>query len=255
MMRKILVKLSGKLIGEEIFKEMIRDIESLRQQGFAVALVHGGGKTITQYFDALKLPSEFIDGLRVTNSEAIKIVEMVLAGLINKQLTRWLNGAGVPAVGISGSDANLIEAELLRAELGFVGKARKINPELIDLLWKNNHVAVIAPTGTADDQSCLNINADMSAGEIACALNVDHFFYFTDTDGVLVNEKRVPQIPRGQIAELIKSGAASGGMIPKLTSSRAAKESGIPNVKIAPWLGEGTLLKLMTDTSIGTEIL
>jgi acetylglutamate kinase len=253
--RKILMKLSGKLIDKNTFREMIDDIQALHAQDVLVALVHGGGKTISHYLNAQKVPSEFIDGLRSTNGEAIKIVEMVLAGLINKQLTRWLNAANLPATGISGSDCNLILASQISHELGFVGNIEKINPRIINILWQNNMIAVIAPTGTGSDHDCLNINADVSAGALAGALEVDSLFFFTDAEGVLTREGKLDTLSARDIPEFIESGQAREGMIPKLLASRTAKRSGIRQVKISAWQGKGTLMKLLNGANLGTEIM
>lgn len=255
MKKKILIKLSGKLIDEETFKEMIADIRLLRQQGYVIAIVHGGGKTITQQLTAQNIQSEFKNGLRVTTAEAIKIVEMVLAGQINKQLTRWLNAARLPAVGISGADANLIQAIPISTELGYVGKIEKINPDVVLLCWLKEFIAIIAPTGTSPDEACLNINADISAGSLAAALAVENLIFFTDTDGVLQNGQSRQTISVGEIKEFIHNGTANGGMIPKLQASQLAKESGTQRVKIGAWRGKGTLVEMLADGKIGTEII
>ncbi|MBN1351959.1 acetylglutamate kinase [candidate division KSB1 bacterium] len=255
MIKKTLIKLSGKLIDNDIFMELIEDLHYLRKANHSLALVHGGGKIITQYLDSQQIASKFIDGLRVTESDAIKIVEMVLAGLINKQLTRWLNAANIPAVGISGSDLNLIEACMIKPELGHVGRVENINPQIVDLFWKNNLFAVIAPTGTTAQGDCLNINADMSAGALACALSVDNLIYFTDANGVLINGKKIDTLSAMAIPEFISKGIASEGMIPKLEACKIAKESGISKIKIARWAGKGSLLEALGSENIGTEII
>lgn len=255
MKQKILIKLSGKLIDPDIFQEMIADLKELQQAGAVVALVHGGGKTITHYLNALQIKANFIEGLRETNADAIKVVEMVLAGLINKQLTRWLNAAQLPAVGVSGSDLNLIEATVKNPALGFVGTVASVNPELIDTLWERQLISVIAPTGTAADQSCLNINADTTAGALAGALGVDSLIFFSDTDGVQENGARLRSLNDEKIQALLRQGVAHGGMIPKLRACRTAKTAGVPQIKIAAWRGRGTLHSLLSTSDQGTEII
>lgn len=254
MKKKILLKLSGKLIDKETFSEMVEDIQILKNQCIEVALVHGGGKTISHYLNTQKIESVFINGLRSTNEEAVKIVEMVLAGLINKQLTRWLNAAKLPAAGVSGSDCNLIQSIQISEELGFVGEIEKINPQIINILWQNGMIAVVAPTGTNSEQGCLNINADVSAGALATALEVDSLFFFTDAEGVMKNGEKIARLDRTEIDTLIQTGTAKDGMIPKLTACKSAKERGIPQVKVSAWHGRGTLLKLLNSQELGTEI-
>jgi acetylglutamate kinase len=252
---RILIKLSGKVISENNFNEMVSDIQQLREQGYSIALVHGGGKKITQYLNTLQIPSNFINGLRVTNQDAIQVVEMVLAGLINKELTRWLNRANLPAVGLSGSDDNLILARQLNPELGFVGEIEKINAELIKILWDAGKIVVIAPTGTSKKGECFNINADQSASALATALEVDHLIFLSDTEGVLDGGKKLDSLSVEKIAEFIQTGTASDGMIPKLNACKKAKTGGVTSIKIAPWAGVGTLLRLIEHTDMGTEIL
>lgn len=254
-MKKILIKLSGKLVDPEIFQEMMADLKELQPTGVVVALVHGGGKTITHYLNALQIKANFVEGLRETNADAIKIVEMVLAGLINKQLTRWLNAASLPAIGISGSDLNLIEASVKNPALGFVGNVQKINPELIYTLWERQLISVIAPTGTAPDQSCLNINADTTAGALAAALAVDSLIFFSDTDGVFEDGARIELLNEAKLQELLRQGVARDGMIPKLLACQNAKARGVAQIKIAAWRGRGTLVSLLTTPGQGTEII
>lgn len=252
--KKILIKLSGKLIEQQIFEELAGDLSQLYQQDTAIILVHGGGKTITHYLNSQKIESEFVDGLRVTTGESVKIVEMVLAGLINKQITRWLNHAGLPAVGLSGSDGKLIQAEYMDERLGFVGKVSKISAELPQLLLENRKIVVIAPTGSSPDGSCLNINADSSAGALAAALQVNQLIFFTDTDGVLLDGKPLTILKSAEISGFIERGSARDGMIPKLIACRSAKENDVSKVNICAWAGKGTLLNLLENKPAGTEI-
>jgi len=252
---RILVKLSGKVIGENTFREMVSDLKQLSEQGYSIALVHGGGKKITHFLNKLQISSNFINGLRVTNQAAIEVVEMVLTGLINKELTRWLNRENLPAVGLSGSDDNLIIARQMHSELGFVGEIEKINAELIEVLWENDKIVVIAPTGTSKDGECYNINADHSASAIAIALEVDHLIFLSDTEGVLDGGKKLDKLSVEKISEFIQAGSASDGMIPKLNACKMAKTAGVNSIKIAPWAGPGTLLRLIEHSDIGTEIL
>ena len=253
-MSRILVKISGKLISPTVFGELAANIAKLHANGDQVVVVHGGGKPISKELAEKNIPVEFIDGMRVTSEEAIHVVEGVLAGQINKQLTRWLNQAQVPAIGISGSDNRLIQADQVDPRLGYVGQISKINPEIIHSLWDMGLAVVVAPTGVSEDAACLNINADISAGALASALEVDLLVLFTDTAGVLRDGKTIPALSQFDIRKFISEGFAKDGMIPKLTACQTAKKAGIPKVKIAPWAGPDTLSQLIENESIGTEI-
>jgi acetylglutamate kinase len=225
------VKYGGHAMGDlETGKKFASDIVLLKQVGINPIVVHGGGPQIGAMLERLKIKSEFIDGLRVTDSETVEVVEMVLSGSINKQIVSLINAAGGTALGISGKDGGLIEATKVRRtqkdpdsnierilDLGFVGEPSKINPALLEEFAESNIIPVIAPIGFGPNGETYNINADTAAGSLAAALGASKLMMLTDVAGVLNKEKHlISELNLEEAKALMKDGAITGGMIPKL---------------------------------------
>lgn len=234
------VKYGGHAMGDDSLAEKFaQDIVLLKQVGINPIVVHGGGPQIGRMLERLKIQSSFVDGLRVTDAATVEIVEMVLAGSINKQIVQLINAAGGKAVGISGKDANLIEARKLRRtsrdpdsnierilDLGFVGEPSRINPDLLIEFAESDIIPVIAPIGVGEAGETYNINADTAAGALAAALASAKLMILTDVPGVL-NEKKelISELTISESKELMKSGVISGGMIPKIETCMHAIEN------------------------------
>lgn len=225
------VKYGGHAMGDvEIAKKFASDIVLMKQVGINVVVVHGGGPQIGQMLERLKIKSTFIDGLRVTDAETVEVVEMVLAGSINKQIVSLINAAGGKAMGISGKDGDLIRARKLRRtqrdpdsniekilDLGFVGEPERVRPEIIEEFLESDFIPVIAPIGVGSEGETYNINADTAAGAIAGALNACKLMMLTDVPGVLNKAgELISEISISEAQHLMRDGTIHGGMIPKI---------------------------------------
>jgi len=238
--------------------------------GINPVVVHGGGPQIGSYLKKIGKESRFIQGMRVTDEETMNIVEMVLVGLINKEIVALINRHGGRAVGLSGKDGNLIESEkyFLSAEkakdtppeiidIGLVGKVRKINAALISSLEREGFIPVIAPTGVGENGETFNINADIVAGEVAAALQAEKMILLTDVEGVLDENKRLINTMSNQDAlGMIERGVVEGGMFPKVKCCLKALRGGVRKAHIVDGrLKHAVLLEMFTDSGIGTEIV
>ena len=241
------IKYGGNAMGNERTAETFaRDIVILKTVGINPVVVHGGGPQIGAMLERLKIQSQFIDGLRVTDQSAVEIVEMVLSGSINKQIVTALNQAGGTAIGISGKDGNLIEAQQLRRtkkdpdsniervlDLGFVGEPTKINPQAIENIVASGMIPVIAPIGMGPNGETYNINADTAAGAIAAALKATKLMMLTDVPGILTKDKQlISSIDAREIDELLADGTITGGMIPKVETCVNALNAGVQQAHI-----------------------
>jgi acetylglutamate kinase len=264
------VKYGGHAMGSAALAEgFARDVVLLKQVGINPVVVHGGGPQIKAMLDRLKIKSDFVEGLRVTDSATVEIVEMVLAGSINKQIVAAIHAAGGHAVGLSGKDAQLIEAAKLTRtrrdpgsnieqvlDLGFVGQPVRIRTEVLEVFARTEIVPVIAPIGLGTDGHTYNINADTAAGAIAAALHARKLVLLTDVPGVLDAEGRlISELPAGRARALIADGTIKGGMIPKLETALAALEGGVGAVHILDGrLTHVLLLETFTEAGVGTQI-
>lgn len=264
------VKYGGHAMGNEQLGEMFaRDVVLLKQVGINPVVVHGGGPQIGQMLDRLKIKSEFIDGLRVTDKETVEIVEMVLSGSINKQLVQAINDQGGRAIGLSGKDGNLLEAKkVLRSkrdpdsniervlDLGFVGDPYRVNPDIIRRLQDSDLIPVIAPIGYGPNGETFNINADTAAGAIAAAIGAKRLLLLTDVAGVLdKNKVLIPELTADQARRCIEDGTASGGMIPKLETCLRAVENGVEaSVILDGRVPHAILLEIFTEGGAGTLV-
>jgi len=266
----IVVKFGGNAMGKkEYVSSFAEDIVLLQQVGMLPIVVHGGGPQIGEMLSKLKIKTEFIDGLRVTDSETIDVVEMVLSGVTNKSIVTAISNAGAKAVGISGKDGNLITAKRLmkidensdsnveRAiDLGFVGVPKKIDTQVIKALINEKMIPVIAPVGMGEDGLTYNINADTATGAISAAIKASRMIMLTDVSGVLDEKgKLIPELTINEALDLIKNKVVVGGMIPKLRTCIDAVEGGAEaSVIMDGRMPHSLLLELFTEHGVGTII-
>jgi acetylglutamate kinase len=223
----IVVKIGGATLGSH--DTALEDIVQLQKQGESVVVIHGGGKLITEWLGKQGVPSNFIRGERVTDKPALEVATAVLCGLVNKDITSSIIKLGGKAAGISGVDGSVLEGEVREKEKGYVGFVTKVNTHLLKALLKAGIIPVIAPIGMNSgemkpgDPATLNYNADIAAGEIAAALSAEKLIFLTDVDGIKDTKGKIMlELTMKQAAELIESGVASGGMIPKIYASLKA---------------------------------
>jgi acetylglutamate kinase len=266
--RTVVIKYGGHAMGNaELADVFARDIVLLRQVGINPIVVHGGGPQIGRMLERLRIQSEFIDGLRVTDEATVEIVEMVLSGNINKQIVSAINRAGGTAVGISGKDGNLVTASKVRRtkrddssniekilDLGFVGEPRRVNPKILLSMEQAGMVPVIAPIGVGANGETYNINADTFAGAIAAAMGAARLLLLTDVVGVLDKASEpISEMTLDQADALRKDGTISGGMIPKVETCAQAVEDGVEAAVILDGrVPHSMLLEIFTDQGIGT---
>jgi acetylglutamate kinase len=266
--KTIVVKYGGHAMGEDgVSEHFAQSLVLMKQTGIDPVVVHGGGPQIGAMLDRLSIKSEFIDGLRVTDRNAIDVVEMVLSGSINKALVSAINSAGGRAVGLSGKDGNMIVAKKLNRvkrdssgnverliDLGFVGEPEHINPEVLETIMNSDIIPVVAPIGVGKNGETYNINADTVAGAIAGALNADRLLFLTDVPGVMDKEGRIiPSLTISEAQSLIRDGTISGGMIPKVQTCIDALKSGVEAVVILDGrIPHVLLIELFTEHGAGT---
>ena len=264
------VKYGGHAMGDATLGTLFaRDIVLLNQMGVNVVVVHGGGPQIGAMLERLKIKSEFIDGLRVTDQETVDIVEMVLAGSINKQIVTAINQSGGQAIGLSGKDGQLIRARKLRRtvrdtdsniekvlDLGFVGEPSEVNPRLLQHFHESDIIPVVAPTGVGPNGETYNINADTAAGAIAGAMEAQRVLFLTDVAGVLDKQGNlIPDMTESQARALIADGTITGGMIPKVETCLEAVKRGVKAAVILDGrVPHIMLLELFTPHGAGTLI-
>jgi len=268
--KRFVIKYGGHAMGDAALADAFaRDIVLLKQVGIEPIIVHGGGPQIGAMLERLKIKSEFVDGLRVTDAETVEIVEMVLSGSINKQIVSAINAAGGRAVGLSGKDGNLMSVRKLRRtrretdsniekilDLGFVGDPSHVDPELLDSLTSSDIIPVIAPIGVGEDGATYNVNADTAAGAIASAVNAARLLMLTDVTGVLDKEGGlIADIGVEQARLLIEDGTISGGMIPKVETCIEAVEKDVEAAVIIDGRATHSLLiEIFTEHGLGTAI-
>lgn len=258
--KTIVIKYGGSAQINPVLKDRFaQDIILLYLVGIKIVVVHGGGKKISALLDKLEVNSEFIDGLRVTSEEVMEVVEMVLSGNINKEITTLLNHHGGKAIGISGKDANFIKAKPMSAgKYGLVGNITKIDKKVLKNLIKEGFIPVIAPVAAGDDPSHAgyNINADLCASKIAASLKAQKIIFLTDTKGILDKEGNLfTELNRQQVSELKENGTITGGMLPKVDACLEALKGGVKTAQIIDGRVEHSiLLELLTSEGIGTLI-
>lgn len=254
--KRVVIKFGGRAMAEGSVGTLIEDVALLHRAGVKPVLVHGGGPEITDLLEKLDVPAKFVDGLRVTDQQTMKAVEMVLGGHVNKRLVGQLHKAGAKAVGLSGKDGNLLEVvQHPRAELGFVGRVRKVNTELLDTLLDGGFVPVVASLGAGPEGRTFNVNADTAAAAISVALGAEKFILLTDVEGVLEDGEVVSRLDPKSALDLLGRGVVSKGMIPKVEACLTAVERGTASAHIlSAGRSRALLLELFTDAGIGTMI-
>lgn len=266
----VVVKYGGHAMGEEaMLDSFARDIAMLMVSGLYPVVVHGGGPQINAMLQRLQIKSSFVDGLRVTDAAMVEVVEMVLAGTVNKQVAAAINKAGALAVGISGKDGNLVRARKVRRtkkdpdsniervlDLGFVGEPEKIDTTVLKAMRAADVIPVIAPVGVGDDGQTYNINADTVAGAIAAALGAARLLMLTDVAGVLDRDRKlIGEMSVAQVEAAVADGTISGGMIPKVETCVAAVKGGVSGAVILDGrVDHAILMELLTDQGVGTLI-
>ena len=269
--KTIVIKYGGHaMIDEDLKESFARDVLMMKYIGINPVVVHGGGPQIGTYLKKLGKESRFVQGMRVTDAETMNIVEMVLVGMVNKEIVGLINRHGGKAVGLSGKDGNLIEAEKYYLseekakdtppeiiDIGLVGRVTKINASLITSLAKDGFIPVIAPTGVGEHGETFNINADLVAGEVAAALQAEKMILLTDVEGVLDQDKHLINTMSDQDARrMIETGIVAGGMFPKVKCCIKALRGGVRKAHIVDGrLKHAVLLEMFTDSGIGTEIV
>ncbi|MCD6545639.1 MAG: acetylglutamate kinase [Thermotogae bacterium] len=252
------IKLGGSVIKNSKAKEaFIKDTVLLKYTGINPIVVHGGGTEISELMNRLGMEIEFKNGYRVTDEKTMEIVEMILAGKINKDIVLNLNLNGGKSIGLSGKDGNLFysEKETKFGDIGSVGKIKKVNIDLINKILEDDYIPVVAPIGFDRNGVTYNINADIAASEIAKALKAEKLILMTDVDGVFKGKKLISSITVKEAYELIENGIVSGGMIPKLQCAISAIENSVKAVHIINANVEHSLLvEIFSDKGIGTII-
>ncbi|MBR2418026.1 MAG: acetylglutamate kinase [Clostridia bacterium] len=254
----IVVKYGGNaMINDELKDAVMGDIVLLSLIGIKVVLVHGGGPEITQMLKAVGKESQFVNGLRVTDKETVDIVQMVLAGKVNKNLVNLLHHKGGKAVGLCGIDGHMIEAEVLNPELGFVGEITKVNVEPITDVLEKGYIPVISTVGCDKEGNVYNINADTAASKIAGILGAESLISMTDIEGILRDKDDpstlISKIVVNEAPKLVEEGVISGGMIPKVECCIDAINSGVRKVFIIDGrIPHSILIETLTNEGIGT---
>ena len=255
----VLVKYGGAAISDGANGDpFARDIVLLKHVGIHPVVVHGGGPQIGQMLQRLGIETRFVDGLRVTDKAAMEVVEMVLAGTINKQLVAAINAAGGCAVGLSGKDGGLIRAKKMthaRADLGFVGEPERVDGRVLASFRQSDIIPVIAPIGVGAAGETYNINADTVAGAVAAAIKARRFLLLTDVPGVLDAEQQlIPELTAAEARGLIADGTISGGMIPKVETCLMAVEGGVEAAVIVDGRVPHAILLELFSEGAGTLI-
>ena len=260
--KTIVIKYGGNaMIDDDLKISFARDVVLLKLVGMNPVVVHGGGPQISGTLERLGKTSEFVDGLRVTDSETMEIVEMVLGGLVNKEIVNLINAQDGNAVGLTGKDGAMIQAKKLSSgkadvDYGHVGEVESINPNLVKRLEQDQFIPVIAPIGAGKDGATYNINADSVAGALARTLNAEKLILMTNIPGVLDNEENLlTGLDAKQIDKLKADGTIVGGMIPKVNCALDAVLSGVKTSHIIDGrVNHALLLEVLTDKGVGTLI-
>lgn len=260
---KVVIKYGGSVMQDDELKQRVaKDIVLLQYIGVKPLVVHGGGPEIGDTLERMGIDTEFVDGLRVTDEETMDVVEMVLAGRVNKDIVNEINQAGGKAIGLSGKDGRMLLANPHTSgnerdvDLGQVGEIHSVNPEPIDLLEEKNYIPVIAPIGVNEAGVTYNMNADQVSGALAKALEARKLIFLTDVEGIASEGKLQSTLTLGEIEPMIQGGTIQGGMIPKVRACAKAIRNGVEKAHVI----DGTrhhslLLELLTQEGIGTQII
>jgi acetylglutamate kinase len=268
--KTFVIKYGGNAMVDETLKaSFARDIVLMKAVGINPVVVHGGGPQIGKVLNRLGKQSEFVQGMRVTDSETMDVVEMVLGGLVNKEIVNLINRKGGNAVGLTGKDGDLIHAKKLTfvknapemnapeiIDIGHVGEVESIDPAVVNMLISGNFIPVIAPIGVGKDGLSYNINADLVAGKLAETLRAEKLMLLTNTEGLLdKNGKLLTGLTAAEVDKLIEDGTIYGGMLPKIGSALSAVKSGVNTAHIIDGrVAHAVLLEIFTDEGVGTLI-
>ena len=268
--KTVVIKYGGNaMVDEDLKKSFARDVVLLKQVGINPVIVHGGGPQIGRLLEQLGKKSEFVEGMRVTDRETMDVVQMVLGGLVNKEIVNLINQIGGRAVGLTGKDGGLIRARQLKIsrkspelqepeiiDLGHVGEVASIDPGIVHMLDHGDFIPVVAPIGVGEDGTSYNINADLVAGKLAAVLGAEKLMLLTNMPGVLDQEgKLLTGLSASAVEDLIADGTIHGGMLPKIRCALDAVASGVKTAHIIDGRVEhAVLLELFTDQGVGTLI-
>ena len=256
----VVIKYGGAAMVDEAIKVTFsQDVVLLQSLGMLPVVVHGGGPEVSRAMQAMGQQAEFVEGLRVTSQESLRITEMVLSGTINKEIIAHINSHGGNGVGLSGKDGHLIKAakmEQVRGiDLGYVGRIVKVNPAIVRLLLREGFIPVISPIGLGDDGQTYNINADTAASRIAAALEAQKIIFMTDVDGVMEEGRLVSTLTIPDTERLIAEGVIQGGMLPKVEAMLHCLRHGVRSAHVISGSDHHAVLaELFTDKGIGTVI-
>jgi len=253
------IKYGGAAMEEEgLKKEFAKDVALLKYVGINPVVVHGGGPMIGRLLKDLNIPTRFVDGLRVTDEKTLEVVEMVLSGLVNKEIVKNINDMGGKAIGISGKDGRLLLAKQVEGkDIGLVGDITHVDTSIINDISRHGYIPVIAPIADGVDGKSYNINADAAAGSIAQALSAEKLMLLTDVKGVIGNDgKLISMLRKKEIEDLIARKTVTGGMIPKVSCCIDALTGGVRETHIIDGrVPHAILLEVFTDSGVGTEII
>ena len=276
--KTFVIKYGGAAMRDENLQESFaKDVTILRKIGINIIIVHGGGKDITDLASALNIPTRFVDGQRYTDEKMVEVVLMVLAGKLNKEIVNLINTNGGNALGICGIDNGLLKAKKITerdlglvgdvsyVNIGFlnlllnnglVGEVNFVNVSFLNLLLNNGMMPVVAPLAVGDDNTILNINADLAAGAIAAELKAEKLVYLSDIEGVLVDKQLISSLTHAEAESLIERGAIHSGMIPKVRSAFTTLDAGVHKVHIIDGrIKHSLLLEIFTDEGVGTQMI
>ncbi|MEH6502339.1 MAG: acetylglutamate kinase [Cycloclasticus sp.] len=268
--KTIVIKYGGNaMVDDELKSGFARDIVLLKQVGLNPVVVHGGGPQIGKHLEKLGMKSQFVDGIRVTDSETMDVVEMVLGGLVNKEIVSLINQHGGSAVGLTGKDGDLIRAKKISSQqasseqapelidMGHVGHVDSIDPSVVNMLVQGDFIPVIAPIGVGNDGASYNINADLVAGKMAEVLRAEKLLLLTNTSGLLSKEDELlTGLSIAEVNRLIENGTIYGGMLPKIKCAMDALNAGVNSAHIIDGrVPHVVLLELLTDKGMGTLLV
>ncbi len=258
--QNFVLKCGGSTLAE-LPAAFFEELKQLQAEGIMPIIVHGGGPAISAMLSKLEIETEFVNGLRKTSEQVLDVVEMVLAGQINKQIVRKITSAGGKAIGLSGTDGGLLEAQPAGSidEIGYVGEVVRVNTDLLHMLTSNGYLPVISPIGQDENGQRYNINADTAAGAVASAVKSSSLIVITDVPGIMktVNQERVilPRVTVQQIEEMIASGEIYGGMIPKVKAAIDCIQGDVQEVVILGGNEPNGMTRVLNGEEVGTRIV
>jgi len=265
----VVIKYGGNaMIDEQLKHNFARDVVLMKLVGINPIIVHGGGPQIGDLLNKLGIESKFVSGMRITDADTMDVVQMVLGGLVNKEIVSLINTHGGRAVGITGKDGGLLKARKLSTQaidadteetvdIGQVGEITKVNVDVLETLTASQFIPIIAPIGVGEDGESFNINADIVAGKVAEALSASKLVLLTNTPGILdAQQKTLSGLSKADVESLISKGIINEGMLPKVECALSAVSSGVSSVQIIDGrVPHALLLEIFTDSGVGTQIL